>query len=94
MTAGPLTLTSLAVGALFALLAAGLGLTTGPRWAAKWAAAAALLTGGPAVAAAATGFDLDDPARRAEVLFQAVLFNLAALGGVAGLGYLDRRTRR
>ena len=89
-----LTLTSAATGALFALLAAVLCASPRTRWAAKWAAFLALLTGGPAVIGAAVGFDLDDPARRAEVLFQAALFNLASLGSVAGLAWLDRRTRR
>ena len=88
-----LTLTSAVTGAAFALLAVGLTLSPRTRWAAKWAAFLALLTGGPAVVGWAVGFDLDDPARRAEVLFQAALFNVAALGGVAGLAWLDRKTR-
>ena len=88
-----LTLTSAVTGAAFALLAAGLCASPRTRWGAKWAAFLALLTGGPAALGAAVGFDLDDPARRAEVLFQAGLFNLAALGGVAGLAWLDRRGR-
>ena len=91
---GPLALTSAVTGVAFALLAAGLALSPRTRWAGKWAAFLALLTGGPAVIGAAVGFDLDDPARRAEVLFQAALFNLAALGGVAGLVWLDWRGRR
>ncbi|MFH5803238.1 hypothetical protein [Alienimonas sp. DA493] len=88
-----LTLTSTVTGVCFALLAAGLGLSPRARWGAKWAAFAALLTGGPALLGWAVGFDLDDPAKRAEVLFQAGLFNLATLGGVAGLAWLDWRTR-
>lgn len=88
-----LTLTSAVTGAAFALLAAGLCLSPRGRWGAKWAAFAAALTGGPALLGWAVGYDLDDPARRAEVLFQAGLFNLATLGGVAGLAWLDRRTR-
>ena len=88
---GPLTFTSAVTGAAFAVLAAGLTLSPRTRWAGKWAGFLALLTGGPAVIGWAVGFDLDDPARRAEVLFQAALFNLASLGGVAGLAYLDRK---
>ena len=89
-----LTLTSAATGGLFAVLAGVLAARPAARWAAKWALFAAALTGGPAAAAAATGFGLDDPARRPDVLFQAALFNLAALGTVAGLAFLDHRTRR
>ncbi|WP_171188592.1 hypothetical protein [Alienimonas chondri] len=89
-----LALTSAVTGAAFALLAIGLCLSPRTRWAAKWAAFAAVLTGGPALLGWAVGFDLDDPAKRSEVLFQAGLFNLATLGGVAGLAWLDRRTRR
>ena len=88
-----LTLTSAVTGTLFAVLAAGLAVRPGTRWAAKWALFAAALTGGAAAAAAVTGFPLDDPARRAEILFQALLFNLAGLGTVAGLAYLDGRGR-
>ena len=89
-----LTLTSTVTGAGFALLAAGLAASPRRRYLAKWAAFAAALTGGPAALGAAVGFDLDDPARRAEVLFQAGLFNLATLGGVAGLAWLDRRVSK
>ena len=89
-----LTLTSAVTGAAFALLAVGLCLSPRTRWAAKWAAFAAVLTGGPALLGRAVGFDLDDPAKRSEVLFQAGLFNLATLGGVAGLAWLDVRSRR
>ncbi|QDT14923.1 hypothetical protein [Alienimonas californiensis] len=88
-----LTLTSAVTGGLFALLAVGLCLAPRMRWGAKWAGFAAALTGGPALLGWAVEFDLDDPARRAEVLFQAGLFNLATLGGVAGLAWLDGRTR-
>ena len=88
-----LTLTSAVTGTAFALLAGLLALSPRVRWAAKWAAFAAALTGGPALLGAAVGFDLDDPARRAEVLFQAGLFNLAAVGGAGGLAYIDGRTR-
>ena len=90
---GPLALTSAVTGAAFAVLAAGLWASPRARWAGKWAAFAAVLTGGPAAVAWAVGFDLDDPARRAEVLFQAALFNVASLGGVAGLAWLDRKSR-
>jgi hypothetical protein len=89
-----LTLTSAVTGVTFALLSVGLSLSSRTRWAAKWAAFAAALTGGPALLGWAVGYDLDDPAKRAEVLFQAGLFNLATLGGVAGLAWLDRRGRR
>jgi len=89
-----LSLTSAVTGLAFGLLAVGLWVAPGARWGAKWAAFAAALTGGPALLGAAVGFDLDDPAKRAEVLFQAGLFNLATLGGVAGLAWLDWRTRR
>ena len=90
---GPLALISLFTGASFAVLAAVFYTSPRARWGAKWSLFAAALTGGPAVIGWAVGFDLDDPARRAEVLFQAALYNLAALGGVAGLAWLDRRTR-
>ncbi len=89
-----LTLTSAVTGAAFALLAGGLCLSPRTRWAAKWALFAAALTGGPALLGWAVGFDLDDPAKRAEILFQAGLFNLATLGGCLGLAWLDGRTRR
>ena len=88
-----LTATSAVTGVGFALLAAALTFSPRTRWGVKWAGFLALLTGGPAAAGWAVGFDLDDPARRAEVLFQAALFNVAALGGVAGLAWLDRRGR-
>ena len=86
-----LAATSAVTGAAFAALAAGLCVSPRTRWAVKWAAFLCLLTGGPAAVGAAVGFDLDDPAKRAEVLFQAALFNLASLGGVAGLTWLDWR---
>ena len=89
-----LTLTSAATGVLFLLATVAASLRPASRWSAKWLFAAALLTGGPAVLAAVTGFALDDPERRGEILFQAVLFNLAAGVLLFGLAGLERRVRR
>ena len=89
-----LTLTSAVTGGVFLALAAAVAVRRAWRWVAKWLLAAAVLTGGPAVLSAATGFDLDDSARRGEVVFQAVLFNLACAVSLLGLAGLERRVRR
>ena len=89
-----LTLTSAASGVLFLLATVAASLRPASRWTAKWLFAAVLLTGGPAVLGAVTGFDLDEPERRGEILFQAVLFNLAAGVLLLGLAGLERRVRR